>query len=159
MSIIITPDGTGFVPCLFTGTIVTPGERKQAVSKSSGKYSEFVETCVQFRRKAFEDDPSCYISLRIYSQKIADLTLKLRRGTQIWGMASVSVYHIDQWKNEHTKLFGNTDILLPISAMTEAIVEALEHRRYAESLTEYKPEPGRIDWSGGHPETGRDVAF
>ena len=79
MSIFISDEGNAFSTAFITGTIVTKGERRQAVSKTTGKYSEFVELVVQFRQKDFPDDASCYISLRIYSQKNADLVLRLKK--------------------------------------------------------------------------------
>ena len=159
MGIVISDEWNGYSSCTFTGTIVVPGERKQAVSKKTGKYSEFVETVVQFRQKDFPDDASCYLSLRLYAQTNADLVLRLRRGTQVFGLATITTDRVEQWRRDRAKMFGNCGILLPITDLVEFVTDAMERKKYAESLAKYKPDPNAIDWSGGGETMTHDVTF
>ena len=160
MSIFISDEGNAFSTAFITGTIVTKGERRQAVSKTTGKYSEFVELVVQFRQKDFPDDASCYISLRIYSQKNADLVLRLKKGSQVFGVATISSSRIDQWRRDRVKLFGNAGLLIPTGVLLDMAIESIDRKIYSESLTKYKPGgANELDFSGGENGTGRDVAF
>lgn len=159
MGIVLSDEGNGFTSCVFTGTIATAGERKQAVSKRSGKYSEFVELVVQFRQKDFPEDSSCYMSLRIYSQKNADLALGLKRGAMVFGLATISSSRVSYWRAEGARLFGNVGILLPTTTLIDCIVSEMNRHRYEGELAKYKPDPNAIDWSGGSESFTHDVTF
>lgn len=160
MSIFIADEGNQFSSALITGTIVTVAERKQAVAKTTGRYSEFAELVVQFRQKDFPEDSSCYISLRIYSQKNADLALRLKRGTQVFVIATIATHRVYQWHREKVKLFGNAGLLIPTGVLLDSMMESMDRRVYSESLTKYQPgSANELDFSGGENDTGRDVAF
>lgn len=159
MGIVISDEWNGYSSCTFTGTIVVAGERKQSVSKRTGRYSEFVELVVQFRQKDFPDDASCYMSLRLYAQKNADLALRLRRGTQVFGLATIATDRVEQWRRDRAKMFGNCAILLPITDLVEFVSDAMDRKKYSEALEKYKPDPNAVDWSGGGEVTAKDVMF
>lgn len=159
MSIMLYDEGNEFSSGIFTGTIITTAERKQAVSKRSGKYSEFVELVVQFRPKEYQDDVSCYISLRIYSQKNADLALRLRRGAQVFGFVTVASDRVIRWQNDRVRLFGNATFLIPMGEILSLLIESFERKQYKYELAMYKPDPNKIDYTGDEDKTGRDVVF
>ena len=159
MGIVLSDEFNGYSSCVFTGTIAVVAERKQSISKKSGKYVEFAELVVQFRQKDFPEDSSCYISLRSYSKKNADLILGLRRGTMVFGLATIATRRVNEWKIDGTRLFGNVGILLPSTTLFDCIIEQMEKRRYSEELARYKPDPNAIDWSGGSESFTHDVTF
>ena len=159
MAIILCDEGNAIYSGLFTGTIVTPGERKQSISKRTGRYSEYVEASVMFRRKDFDGDNSCYITLRVYSQKNADLVLQLRKGTQVFGIVSVTEQRYWQWQKDRVCLYGNATLVIPSSDFLALILESFERKKYSYELKKYSSDPKKIDYTGNSDETGRDVDF
>jgi len=159
MSIVVSDEGNGYTSSIFTGTVVGPGERKQAVSKKTGKYSEFVELTVQFRQKKNADDTSCYVTLRLYSQRNADLALRMSRGKSVMGIVTIDTDRIRDWQRNGTKLFGLASLLLPLGDLIDMISEHLDRKKYSANLEKYRPDPKKINYYGNEDNTGRDVEF
>lgn len=159
MSISLIDNGNGDYSALITGAISSVGIRKQAVSKVTQKYSEFVELSVSFRRRTSPEDFSHIINLRVYSKRNADLALKLGRGTQVIVYASVPQNSVESWQHMKTTLIGFVSILLPVGPLFDCITEQMERKNYMDSLKEYRPGIAEIDYSGGEDTRGRDVSF
>lgn len=157
MSLTMTDNGNGMVSFRAVGTVIREGIVKKSISKRTGKMNEYVELIMSYRPQQYEEDRSCYLSLRVYGKGVAALALQMKKGWQIAVDGNANAPDVDRSYREQSTLIGYVTMITPLRAFSDMVMDWMGKRNYIMHLTD---KANALNYAGQDARSdGRDVDF